>query len=93
MYVNRNRNNSANYGSLLQIERLMSERCLEGQRIYQFLPFQGDEVGGSIERCLLTLNFDAKSSQSEAELAFELPYFSPRQAVIKIIVQGANTDK
>ena len=34
-----------------------------------------------------------KSSRSKAELAFELPYFSPRQAVIKIIVQGGNTGK
>ena len=34
-----------------------------------------------------------KISRSEAERAFELSYFSPRQAVIKIIVQGDNTDK
>ena len=34
-----------------------------------------------------------KNSQSDAERAFELPYFSLRQAVTKIIVQGANTDQ
>ena len=88
MYANRD--NSTNYRPLLQIERLMSDReMFEGQKIYQLLPFQWDEVGGSNERCPLTLNFDAKNSRSEAERAFELPYFSPRQAVIK----GGNTDK
>ena len=34
-----------------------------------------------------------KNSRSEAERAFELLYFSNRQAVIKIIVQGGNTEK
>ena len=29
-----------------------------------------------------------KNSLSEAERAFELPYFGPRPAVIKLIVQG-----
>ena len=29
----------------------------------------------------------------EAERAFELQYFGPRPAVIKLIVQGGNTDK
>ena len=33
-----------------------------------------------------------KKSRSDAERAFELPYFSPRQAVTKIIAQGADTD-
>ena len=32
-------------------------------------------------------------SRSEAERAFELPYFDPRPAVVKLIVQGSNTDK
>ena len=60
--------------------------------ICQFLPFQGDEVGGSDERCPRTSNFDAKkNSRSEAECAFEMPYFSPCPAVIKLIVQGGNT--
>ena len=53
----------------------------------------GDEVGGSKERCRLKLNFDAKNSRSDAENAFELPYFSPHRAVTKIIVHWANTDK
>ena len=53
----------------------------------------GDEVGGSNKRCPLTLNLMQKNSQNEAGRAFELPYFSTRQAVIKIIVQGGNTDK
>ena len=92
-----NRDNSANSTGrpLLQIERLMSdEKCLERRKIYLFLPFQGDKVLLSNERCLLTLNFDAKNnSRSEVERAFELLYFSNRQAVIKIIVQGGNTDK
>ena len=61
--------------------------------MYQFLPFQGDEFGGSNEHCPLTSDFDAKNSRSEAERAFVLPYFSPRPAVIKLIVQGGNTDK
>ena len=34
-----------------------------------------------------------KSSRSDAERTFELLYFSPRQAVTRIIVQGANTDQ
>ena len=34
-----------------------------------------------------------KNSRSDAEHAFELPYFSPRQAVAKIIVQEVNTDQ
>ena len=78
-----NRDNSANYGSLLQVQRLISNR-----EMYQFLPFQRDDFGGSNERCLLTSNFDAKNSQSEGEHAFVLPYFSPRPTVIKLIVQG-----
>ena len=61
--------------------------------IYQFLPSQGDEVGGSNECCPLTSSFNAKNSPSEAEPAFELPYFGPRPAVIKLIVKGGNTDK
>ena len=72
---------------------MQTERCLEGQKMYQYLLFQGDEVGGSNEHCPRTLNFDGKNSRNEAESAFELPYFSPRQAVIKIIVQEGNTDK
>ena len=47
---------------------------------------QGDEVGGSNERCPLTSNFDAKNSQSKAELAFDC-HILARQAVIKLIVQ------
>ena len=61
MYANRD--NSTNYGSLLQIQRLMSNRKmfnLEGQSIYEFLPFQGDKFGGSNERCPLTSDFDVK---------------------------------
>ena len=35
-----------------------------------------------------------KNSRSEPERAFELPYFGHVQhAVIKLIVQGGNTDK
>ena len=34
-----------------------------------------------------------KNSRSEAEHALELPYFGPRPAVIKLIVQGGNTEK
>ena len=56
------RNNSANYGSLLQTERLMSDREMLGraENLSVFAKFQGDEVGGSKERCPLQLNFDAK---------------------------------
>ena len=76
MYANRD--NSAKYRPLFQIERLMSDReMFEGQKIYQFLPFQGDEVGGSNGRCPLTLNLDVKISRSEAERTFELQYFCP----------------
>ena len=53
----------------------------------------GNEVGGSNECCLLTSDFDAKKSRSETERAFELPYFGPRPAVIKLIVQRGNIDK
>ena len=49
--------------------------------------------GGSNECCPLTSNFDAKNSRSEVECGFELPYFGPRPAVIKLIVQGGNTGK
>ena len=43
----------------------------------------------------LSANFKLmqKNSRSEAELAFEMPYFNPRPAVIKLIVQGGSTDK
>ena len=34
-----------------------------------------------------------KHARSEAERAFELSYFSPHPAVIKLIVQWGNTDK
>ena len=34
-----------------------------------------------------------KNSRSEAERAFKLPYFGPRPAAIKLIVQGGKTDK
>ena len=34
-----------------------------------------------------------KNSRSEAKGRFWLPYFSPRQTLIKLIVQGGNTDK
>ena len=67
----------------------MSDRKMFGRaEDLSVLLFQGDRVGGNNKRCPLTLNFDAKNSRSEAEGAFELPYFSRRQAVIKIIVQG-----
>ena len=50
-----------NYGSLLQMQRLMSNREMFGSaEDLQFLPFQGDEFGGSNERCPLTSDFDAK---------------------------------
>ena len=69
------RDNSANYRQLLQIERLMSDREMFGRaEDLSVLPFQGDEVGESNERCPLTLNFDKKNSRSEVESAFELPY-------------------
>ena len=62
--------------------------------IYQFFfSIQEGRSLGKQRGCPLALNFDAKKSGSEAERAFELPYFSPRQAVIKIIVRGGNTDK
>ena len=83
MYANRD--NSANYGSLLQIQRLMSNREMFGRaEDFQFLPFQGDEFGGGNKRCPLTSDFEAKKF---TERAFVLPYFSPRPAVIKLIVQ------
>ena len=60
-------------------------------------PNQGDKVGGSIRgsnvRCPLTSNFDAKKFTKWSRARFWLPYFSSRQAVIKLIVQGGNTDK
>ena len=83
-----NRDNSANYESLLQIQRLMSNREMLG-RAEDLSVF----ARGSNERCPLTSDFDAKNSRSEAERSFVLPYFSPRPAVIKLIVQGGNTDK
>ena len=89
MYANRD--NSTNYRPLLQIERLMSDREMSARA--EDLSVFAIPGGRSNERCPLTLNFDVKKSRSEAERAFELPYFSPRQAVIKIIVQGGNTDK
>ena len=39
--------------------------------------YQGDEVGGSKKRCLLTLNFDNKKSQSEAERTFDCHILAP----------------
>ena len=38
---------------------------------------QGDEVGGSNDRCLLTSSFDAKKSLSETELAFNCHILAP----------------
>ena len=92
MYANRDI--SANYRPLLQIERLMSDRemFVRAEDLSVFTIPGGRSRGGN-ERCPLTSNFDAKNSGNEAERAFELPYFSPRQVVIKIIVQGGNTDK
>ena len=34
-----------------------------------------------------------KNPESDAERAFELPYFSPHWAATKIIVHWANTDQ
>ena len=91
MYAKRDK--SANYGSLLQIQRLMSGRKMFGRaEDLSVLPLKADEVGESNECCPLTSNFDAKNSRSEAERAFELPYFGRRPAEIKLIVQGGNTD-
>ena len=60
MYVKRD--NSANYGSLLHIQRLMSDRKMFGREddLSVSVPFQGDEVGGSNECCPLRSNFNAK---------------------------------
>ena len=35
-----------------------------------------DDVGGSNERCPLTLSFDAKNSRNEAERAFDCHIFA-----------------
>ena len=64
MYANRN--NSANYRSLLQIERLMSDRemLVRAEDLSVFaIP------GGRKERCLLGLNFDAKKIQEVMQSA------------------------
>ena len=59
MYANRD--NSANYGSLLQIQRLMSDRELFGRaEDLSVFTIQGEEVGGCNEGCPPTLNFDGK---------------------------------
>ena len=60
MYANRD--NSANYGSLLQIQRLMSNREMFGRAedLSVFAIPGGDEFLGSNERCPLTPDFDAK---------------------------------
>ena len=73
----------------------MSDRKMFGRaEDLSVLPLKVDEVGARNKCCLLMSNFDAnKRSRSEAEGAFELPYFGPRPAVIKLIVQGSNTDK
>ena len=73
----------------------MSDRKMFGRaEDLTVLPLKVDEVGGRNVCRPLTSNFDAKKkSRSEAERAFELPYFGPRPAVIKLIVQGRNTDK
>ena len=38
---------------------------------------QEDEVGGSNERCPLTSNYDAKTSRSETERAFDCHILAP----------------
>ena len=59
MYANRD--NSANYGSLLQIERLMSDReMFRRAEDLSVFAIPGGRSRGSNERCPLTLNFDAK---------------------------------
>ena len=91
MYANKD--NSANYGSLLQIkDSCQTERCLEGQSIYHLSVFAipGGRSRGK-QRALQTLI--QKNSRSETERAFELPYFSHCPAAIKLIVQGGNTNK
>ena len=88
------RDNSANYGSLLQIQRLMSDRRMFGRaEDLSVFAIPGGRSRGKQRVLPLTSNFDAKNSRSEAERAVELPYFDPRPAVIKLIFQGGNTDK
>ena len=55
------RDNSAIYGSLLRIQRLMSNRDMFGRaEDLSVFAISGEEVGESNERCPLTSNFDAK---------------------------------
>ena len=56
-----NRDNSANYGSLRQIQRLMSNREMFGRaENLSVFAIPGNEFGGSNERSPLTSDFDAK---------------------------------
>ena len=57
-----------------------------------FIPgnfIQGDEVGGSNERCPLTSNFDAKNSRSEAVRAFDCHIFAPVKQLLNLLFKWA----
>ena len=92
MYANRDI--SANYRPLLQIERLMSDRemFVRAEDLSVFT-IPGGRSRGKQRALSANIRLRCKKFRNEAEHASELPYFSPRQAVIKIIVQGGNTDK
>ena len=89
------RDNFANYGSPLQIQRLMSDRDdWKGiGSIISFCHSRGMKSGQATSAVCSHQTLIQKTSRSEAERAFELPYFSPPRAVIKLTVQGGNTDK
>ena len=89
-----NRDNSANYGSLRQVQRLMSDRDVwKGGGSVSFCHPRGTKSGEATSAVRSHQTLMQKKSRSEAERAFELPYFSPPPAVIKLTVQGGNTDK
>ena len=65
----------------------------KGRGSISFCHSRGTKSGEATSAVRIHQTLVQKSSRSEAECAFELPYFGPRPAVIKLIVQGGNTDK
>ena len=49
--------------------------------------YQGDEIGGSKECCLLASSFDAKKSRSETECAFD-SHTLPPSIARKLSIEG-----